>query len=63
MAGLLGGARPEDGGVNVTVVRKYFHGVVVAVYVPGIWLEPHLLRLASAAALVAFLVVEVAVFS
>ena len=42
-----------------TIIRKYFHFVVVAVYVPGLLLDQEFLFLASVIAMVAFILLEV----
>ena len=52
-------AGADRGDAHLTILRKYFHGVVIAVYVPGVWLGAELLLLATAVALAAFLLVEV----
>nr|CAG4642726.1 EOG090X0BFL [Evadne anonyx] len=44
--------------VRLTILRKYFHGVVVAIFMPGILLDPELLFLASVVALCGFLFIE-----
>ena len=44
--------------MRLTILRKYFHGVVVAIYLPGILLDPELLFTASVLALTAFLLLE-----
>ncbi|XP_033109504.1 dolichol kinase-like isoform X2 [Anneissia japonica] len=42
-----------------TVVRKYFHLIAVAIYVPGVFLDLKLIYLASAGALFIFLIIEI----
>ena len=54
---LLGRSTSETR-VNLTVIRKCFHGVVVAIYLPGILCDPELLFVASTIALTAFLLLE-----
>nr|CAG4641955.1 EOG090X0BFL [Eurycercus lamellatus] len=49
-----GGSAPT----KLTIMRKYFHGVVVAVYLPGVLLDSELLFTASVIALAAFLFLE-----
>lgn len=44
--------------MKLTILRKYFHGVVVAVYLPGILMDVELLFTASVIALAAFLLLE-----
>nr|CAG4638664.1 EOG090X0BFL [Cyclestheria hislopi] len=44
--------------IKLTIVRKYFHGIIVAVYLPGIFFDPDLLFLASAITLAIFLLME-----
>ena len=46
-------------GIPLTILRKYFHGIVIGVYVPGIWLDTELLFIATIVALCAFLFIEV----
>ena len=52
------GRRQNRAPVRLTILRKYFHGVVVAIYMPGILLDPELLFLASVVALCGFLFIE-----
>ena len=52
------GSRRNPIPVRLTILRKYFHGVVVAIYMPGILLDPELLFLASVFALSGFLFIE-----
>ncbi|KAI9554032.1 putative SMC6 [Daphnia sinensis] len=44
--------------VKLTVLRKYFHGVIIAVYLPGIFFDVELLFVASVIILAAFLLLE-----
>lgn len=44
--------------VKLTVLRKYFHGVVIAVFLPGIFFDVELLFVASVMILAAFLLLE-----
>nr|CAG4651243.1 EOG090X0BFL [Simocephalus serrulatus] len=44
--------------IKLTVLRKYFHGVVIAVYLPGIFLDFELLFVASVIVLAAFILLE-----
>ena len=44
--------------VKLTVLRKYFHGVVVAIYLPGIFFDVELLFAASVIVFAAFLLLE-----
>ena len=44
--------------IKLTVLRKYFHGVVIAVYLPGVFLDIELLFVASVIVLAAFLLLE-----
>lgn len=44
--------------VKLTVLRKYFHGVVIAIYLPGVFFDTELLFVASVIVLAAFLLLE-----
>ena len=44
--------------IKLTVLRKYFHGVMIVVYVPGIFFDVELLYVASVLVLAAFLLLE-----
>nr|CAG4634998.1 EOG090X0BFL [Alona affinis] len=44
--------------MKLTILRKYFHGVVVAIYLPGILMDAELLFTASVIALAAFMLLE-----
>lgn len=44
--------------VKLTVLRKYFHGVIIAVFLPGIFFDVELLFVASVLILAAFLLLE-----
>ncbi|XP_046453406.1 dolichol kinase-like isoform X2 [Daphnia pulex] len=44
--------------VKLTVLRKYFHGVVIAIYLPGVFFDTELLFVASVMVLAAFLLLE-----
>ncbi|XP_057375490.1 dolichol kinase-like [Daphnia carinata] len=44
--------------VKLTVLRKYFHGVIIAVFLPGIFYDVQLLFVASVIILAAFLLLE-----
>ena len=52
------GKNTNDSTVKLTVIRKCFHAVIVAVYLPGIFYDPELLYVASIIALAAFLLLE-----
>lgn len=43
---------------RLTILRKYFHGVIVAIYLPGVLLDIELLYSASLIVLAGFLLVE-----
>ena len=42
-----------------TSIRKYFHALALAVYLPGIYLDPSMTHLASSVAAAAFIFTEV----
>ena len=44
--------------VRLTILRKFFHGVIIAVYLPGVILDRELLFLASIIALAGFILLE-----
>lgn len=44
--------------MKLTVLRKYFHGVIIAVFLPGIFFDVELLFVASVLILAAFLLLE-----
>ena len=52
-------SRSVRGGTSTVIVRKYFHLLGLAVYVPGVILEPELTHLASSVAVAAFIFIEV----
>lgn len=54
----LFGRRQNQPPVRLTILRKYFHCVVVAIFMPGILLDPELLFVASVVALSGFLFIE-----
>ena len=44
---------------STTVVRKWFHVLALAIYIPGVVCEPYVTHLASSVAVAAFIFVEV----
>ncbi|XP_066271465.1 dolichol kinase-like [Branchiostoma lanceolatum] len=48
----------NPGGAGSTIVRKYFHLIAIAVFLPGLKQNPQLLYIASAAALGTFVLLE-----
>lgn len=44
---------------HLTIVRKYFHGIAVMIFAPGIFYDQHLMYLASSIIFGLFIIVEV----
>jgi len=49
----------ESTSQSTTITRKYFHVLAIAVFLPGIIFDAHLMHLAASVALAAFLFLEV----
>lgn len=45
--------------MSLTILRKLFHALVLAIYLPGALFDAEFLRLASTVALSAFIIIEV----
>lgn len=52
-------SRYSNSNASSTVVRKFFHLLALAIYIPGVIYEPYVTHLASSVALAAFIFIEV----
>ena len=59
VAFVLWKSRQTKSNASSTIVRKYFHLLALAIYIPGVIYEPYVTHLASSVAVAAFIFIEV----